>query len=406
MGGGHDQRAALGEGLEDRPGQRRALVGIGPGAELVDEHQRAGVGLGQHLADLLHERRERRQILGDRLLVADDRVQRLEHRQPRPLRRRQVTADLGHERKERQRLERDRLAAGVGAGDQQQRPVGRELEVDRHHGALGVAPRLGEQQRMPRLAQGDAARAIDGGRRGGHALGRVRAREHPVELANRRHVGVQLQAAGAHGGRQLGQDPGGLLLLLALGLHEVVVGLDEALRLHEDRLATLRAIVHDAAHPLPRLGSHRQDVAAVADGHEAVGEEPIALRLEQALELADDAAAPVADLLAELAKARAGPVGERAVVLERVAERVAELGESRELAGAPADLARHGLHRAAPRGQAWCRVEGGDQQCELGAVQHAAVGFAAREHGADVGDAVERRRALAAERQARLSGER
>ena len=143
----------------------------------------------------------------------------------------------------------------------------------------------------------------------------------------------------------------------------------------------------------------------MADGDEAVGEEPIALRLEQALELADDAAAPVADLLAELAKARTGPVGERPVVLERVAEPVAELGEWRQLARAPADLAGDRLHRASPRGQARSGVEGGDQQGQLGAVQHAAVGLAARQHGADVGDAVERRRALGAERQARLTSE-
>src|SRR5207244_12811961 len=175
---------------------------------------------------------------------------------------------------------------------------------------------------------------------------------------------------------------------------------DTAPRLDEDRRAALRAIRHDAAHALPRLGPHRQDVAAVADGDEAVGEEPIALRLEQALELADDAAAPVADLLAELAKARTGPVGERPVVLERVAEPVAELGEWRQLARAPADLAGDRLHRASPRGQARSGVEGGDQQGQLGAVQHAAVGLAARQHGADVGDAVERRRALGAERQA------
>ena len=38
------------------------------------------------------------------------------------------------------------------------------------------------------------------------------------------------------------------VLLLALELHEVVVGLDDALGLHEERLPALRAVVDDAAH--------------------------------------------------------------------------------------------------------------------------------------------------------------
>jgi hypothetical protein len=38
------------------------------------------VGLGQHLADLLHERREGGEVLGHRLLVTGDGVERLEHR--------------------------------------------------------------------------------------------------------------------------------------------------------------------------------------------------------------------------------------------------------------------------------------------------------------------------------------
>ena len=101
-----------------------------------------------------------------------------------------------------------------------------------------------------------------------------------------------------------------------------------ALGLDEDRLTALRAVVHDAAHALARLGAHRQHVAAVAHGHEAVGEEPVALGLEHALEVGDDAPAAVADLLAQLAEPRAGAVGEAAVVVERVAEGVAEIGQA------------------------------------------------------------------------------
>ena len=45
--------------------------------------------------------------------------------------------------------------------------------------------------------------------------------------------------------------------------------------LHEERLTALRAVVDDAADPRPRLGAHGHDVPAVAQGHEALGEDAL-----------------------------------------------------------------------------------------------------------------------------------
>ena len=50
------ERAALGQLFEDRLGQNRALVGIGAGAELVEQDERALVGRLEDLARLLDER--------------------------------------------------------------------------------------------------------------------------------------------------------------------------------------------------------------------------------------------------------------------------------------------------------------------------------------------------------------
>ena len=69
---GDAERAALGQLLEHRLGERRAVVGIGAGAELVEEHERALVHLLEHLAELLDEGGERREVLGHALVVADD----------------------------------------------------------------------------------------------------------------------------------------------------------------------------------------------------------------------------------------------------------------------------------------------------------------------------------------------
>ena len=73
------ERTTAGQLLEDRLRERRALVRIRPGAELVQEHQRALVGRVEDLADLLDEGREGREVLGDRLVVADDREDVVEH---------------------------------------------------------------------------------------------------------------------------------------------------------------------------------------------------------------------------------------------------------------------------------------------------------------------------------------
>ena len=67
------QRAPrCGQLLEHRLGERRAVVGIGAGAELVQDHQRALVHVLEHVPELLDERREGREVLRHALVVADD----------------------------------------------------------------------------------------------------------------------------------------------------------------------------------------------------------------------------------------------------------------------------------------------------------------------------------------------
>ncbi len=255
-------------------------------------------------------------------------------------------------------------------------------------------------------AQLHPAGVVDDGGRCVHAVGGVGPREQPVELAERGHEVLEVGEPGPHARGQLGQDPGRLLLFLAQGLHEVVVRLDQALRLDEDRLAALRAVVHDAAHALARLGPHRQHVAAVAYGDEPVGKEAIALGGEHALEVGDDPAAAIPDLLAKLAEAGAGAVGEAAVVLEGLAERVAQVGQAGPAVGERGHGGRDRADGPAPGLYAGAGVERGNEQHELGPVQRAALGGGAGQHRSHVGDAVERGRALGVEGLAGFTGER
>src|SRR5437773_11796488 len=80
---GDDERAARIQLLENRLRERGAFIGIGARAELVQEDERAIIDLGEDRAHLFHERGERREILADALVVADDRE---EPRQARDLR--------------------------------------------------------------------------------------------------------------------------------------------------------------------------------------------------------------------------------------------------------------------------------------------------------------------------------
>ena len=140
-----DVRPALAQKVEQRARDRRALLRIGARAELVEQDQRAAVGVAQHAHDARDVARKRRQALLQTLLVADVGLDALEDRHQRALVGRHEQAGLGHQRQQASRLERDRLAAGVRAGDQQHVEVAAQLEADRHD--------LAAQQRMAGVDQ-------------------------------------------------------------------------------------------------------------------------------------------------------------------------------------------------------------------------------------------------------------
>jgi hypothetical protein len=69
---GHRQRAPLGQLFQHGLRERRPVVGIGAGAQLVQHDERPLVDVFEHEAQLPHERREGREVLGHALLVAHD----------------------------------------------------------------------------------------------------------------------------------------------------------------------------------------------------------------------------------------------------------------------------------------------------------------------------------------------
>src|SRR5262249_28595359 len=219
------------------------------------------------------------------------------------------------------------------------------------------------------------ATGIDGGLGRVHALGGLGAREGPVELAYRAHQDVQIVEAGVDRGGQLRQDAGGLVLFLALGLHEIVVGVDHVLGLDEERLAALRAVVDDAAYTATRLGPHRQDVAAVPQRDVAVREQPVGVvTLESALELGGELASPLADLAAKALERGAGVVGHGAARVGGAAQAIGELGEAGQGVGKGGHTRARFAHAPAVGAQLGTRVEDRDELDHLGTVEHAALG--------------------------------
>ena len=131
VGRRRDERAGPDEVVEQRLGERRAFGRVGPGAELVEQHERAGSGRLDDPDDRAEVPGERRQRLGDRLLVADVGEDVAPDRQPAAGRRRDVEAGLVHQAQQAERPQRDRLAAGVRSGHHQRGVAVAEPDVDR-----------------------------------------------------------------------------------------------------------------------------------------------------------------------------------------------------------------------------------------------------------------------------------
>ena len=77
-----DRRARAAEVLDDRDAEGAALGRVGAGADLVEEHERGPREVARHLDDRGEVRGEGRQVLRDRLLVADVGEDAAEDRQP------------------------------------------------------------------------------------------------------------------------------------------------------------------------------------------------------------------------------------------------------------------------------------------------------------------------------------
>ena len=118
--GGHQ----VGDALFDQKGQDalrqgRAVLGVGAGAQLIQQHQRFGGGLLEDADDIGDVPGKGGQRLFDGLLVADIGVNIQKDAEAGAGLNRDVQPGLRHERQQPDCFEGDGLAAGVGPGDDQ-----------------------------------------------------------------------------------------------------------------------------------------------------------------------------------------------------------------------------------------------------------------------------------------------
>ena len=177
--------------------ERAAFLGIGRGAELIEQHQRIGGDVERHLADVGDVRGERAQILLDRLVVADIG----EHL----FKQRELGLDGGngqrrlrHQAEQSDGLQGHRLAAGIGTADQQRAAVLRQFQTDRHGGLVPAAQHVLEQRMARVFEQQAVAEARDDAI---ELAGEAALREDQLEFRHRDQrlpngVAVAAQAVG------------------------------------------------------------------------------------------------------------------------------------------------------------------------------------------------------------------
>jgi hypothetical protein len=133
MRGRQGKRGASRERGQGCGGEGGAFGGVGSAPDLVEQHQRRGVGLVEYPAQHRDVGAEGREARRYGLPVADVGIEAAEDRQPAPGTDRRNDPALRQRRGEPDGLEQHRLPAGVGPAHEERPLLHREVEVEGNH---------------------------------------------------------------------------------------------------------------------------------------------------------------------------------------------------------------------------------------------------------------------------------
>ena len=249
--------------VENRHRERRTLGRIGTGTELIEETETVAVGLAQDTDGVRHVRGEGRQILLDGLLVTDVGEDLLEHTELRAFGGRDEETGLAHQLEETDGLQAHGLTTGVRSRDDEKIEFLAEIYRDRYD-------LLRVDQRMPALQDIDVVVIIQHRTGGPHGGRQLRLREDEVEVREDLDILSNLFSVWHQGAGQGIQDLLDLLLFVGLELTDVIIQLDDAHRLDEERRSRRTLVVDHAREARLILRLHRETVATIAHGDDRV----------------------------------------------------------------------------------------------------------------------------------------
>lgn len=249
-------------GLRDR----LPLLGVGAAAQLVNEHEAAFVRLADDGNDVADMGGKGGEVLLDRLRVADVAEHVAEHGDLGAVRRGDKQPAARHQAEQPAHFQRHRLAAGVRAGNEQEFISLSQRDGDGHR-------RLRVEQRMPPLFDAQHSLRVEPRAHGAGTVAVFRFGEGGVDLGEKGNIRREVvrQRADAAGKRR--KDALDLFLLRRGKLAQLVVHFEHFFRLDEKGGAARRTVVDEPADARLILRAHRQDVAVVAHGDDALAQE-------------------------------------------------------------------------------------------------------------------------------------
>ena len=259
----HHTAAHFAAEFDDGHSQRRAFRRVGASAQFIKKYQRAVIALANHIHNGAHMAGEGGKALGNGLLIADIRQDRIKSRKGAAVPCRNMQAALCHQRQKADGLQRHGFTAGIGAGDDHAVKILAQPHGNRHN-------RLGVDQRMPGISQLHNTLIIHDRCPGPHPVGKLCLCEDHIQLGQHPHIQLNILPVGSCFRRKLRKDPLDLLAFLDLQLPQGIVRVHSGHRLHKISRAGGGHIVNQAGHVRPVLTLDGHHIAAVTDGDDGI----------------------------------------------------------------------------------------------------------------------------------------